>query len=151
MAGSRMHRSSSVIIALLVMLVMLVAEPSAQHWPQWRGPAASGVSTETGLPVRWSDTENVAWKAPLSGLSVSSPVVFGDLVFVTSQRGSGVVRPGPRLVQSGNPLEAGERPLGSGPTKGDGNITFLVQAFDAATGRPRWEFPLPAEGPFASV
>jgi outer membrane protein assembly factor BamB len=148
MAVHRMHKSSSVVI---ILLVMLVAEASAQHWPQWRGPAASGVSTETGLPVRWSDTENVAWKAPLSGLSVSSPVVFGDLVFVTSQRGSGVVRPGPRLVQGGNPLEAGERPLGSGPTKGDGNITFLVQAFDATTGRPRWQFPLPAEGPFAPV
>ena len=142
-----MRRSLSIIVVLLALLVNL----RAQHWPQWRGPAASGVSPETGLPVRWSDTENVAWKAPLSGASVSSPIVWGNLVLATSQRGSGVVRPGPRLVQGGNPLEAGERPLGSGPTKGDDNITFVVSAFDAATGRPRWEFPLAAEGPFSPV
>ena len=121
-----------------------------QHWPQWRGPAASGVSPEKGLPTQWSDKENVAWKATLSGVSVSSPIVWGDLVFVTSQRGTGEVRPGPRLVQGGNPLEAGERPL-TGPTKGGTDITFLVSAFDKATGGRAWEFELPAEPPFSPV
>src|ERR687894_634820 len=137
------------IVGLL--LAGLAAEVGAQHWPHWRGPGASGVSSETGLPVRWSDDENVAWKAPIGGLSVSSPVVWGDLVFVTAQRGSGEVRPGPRLVQGGNPLEAGERPLGAGPTRGDGAITFVVTAFNRATGKQAWEYALPAEGPFAPV
>ena len=137
-------------IAITVFLTSL-ADVDAQHWPHWRGPSASGVSLEAGLPVQWSDTQNVAWKATLGGLGVSSPVAWGDLVFVTSQRGSGVVRPGPRLVQGGNPLEAGERPLGTGPTSGDNNVTFLITAFDRSNGRRAWEFALAAEGPFPAV
>ncbi len=143
-------RSTSLVV-VTVLLGSLVATVDAQHWPHWRGPAASGVSPEAGLPVQWSDKENVAWKAAIGGLSVSSPVVWGDLVFVTSQRGSGVVRPGPRLVQGGNPLDAGERPLGVGPTSGDGNITFLVSAFDRASGKRAWEYALPAAAPFSPV
>src|SRR5262245_65903310 len=83
----------------IVLLSAFVVRLDAQNWPQWRGPAASGVSSEARLPERWSDTENVAWKAKLRGLGISSPIVWSDLVFVTSQAGSGEVRPGPRLVQ----------------------------------------------------
>ncbi len=129
----------------------LTAHASADHWPNWRGPSASGVSTEQGLPVRWGNAENIAWKAPLRGFGISSPIVWGDLVFVTSQVGNGEVRPGPRLVQSGNPVEAGERPLGSGPTRGDGKVSFLVSALDRASGRRAWEFELAAEQPLPSV
>src|SRR4029079_15505135 len=93
----------------LVLAGSLVAHVQAENWPQWRGPAASGVSGEERLPERWSDRDNVAWKAKLRGLGISSPIVWGDLVFVTSQAGNGEVRPGPRLVQSGNPLDAGEK------------------------------------------
>src|SRR5690349_5148045 len=114
----------------LILAGSLVAHVHAQNWPQWRGPAASGVSSESRLPEHWSDTENVAWKSKLRGLGISSPIVWGDLVFVTSQAGSGEVRPGPRLVQSGDPLDAGERPLGSGPTTGDNRVTFVVSAID---------------------
>jgi outer membrane protein assembly factor BamB len=135
----------------IVLIGALVARLDAQNWPQWRGPAASGVSSETRLPERWSDTDNVAWKSKLRGLGISSPIVWGDLVFVTSQAGNGEVRPGPRLVQSGNPLDAGERPLGSGPTAGGNRVTFLVSAIDRRSGRTVWEFEHPAEGPLPSV
>src|SRR5213076_14234 len=84
-----------------VMLALLSAHLGAENWPHWRGPSASGVSRERQLPDRWSDTENVAWKARLRGVGISSPIVWGDLVVVTSQVGSGDVRPGPRLVQAG--------------------------------------------------
>jgi len=123
----------------------------AENWPHWRGPSASGVSGEQQLPDRWSDTENVAWKARLTGVGISSPIVWGDLVFVTSQVGSGEVRPGPRLVQSGNPLDAGEKPLVSGPVVDEGKVAFLVSAFDRRSGREIWKFELPAEGPLPSV
>jgi outer membrane protein assembly factor BamB len=135
----------------IVLIGGLVARLDAQNWPQWRGPAASGVSSEARLPERWSDTDNVAWKSKLRGLGISSPIIWGDLVFATSQAGSGEVRPGPRLVQSGNPLDAGERPLGSGPTAGSNRVTFLVSAIDRRSGRPVWEFEHPAEGPLPSV
>ena len=64
---------------------------AAENWPQWRGPASQGISTESGLPLTWSEHENVAWRAPLAGLGTSSPIVWGDRVIVTSQIGSTTV------------------------------------------------------------
>jgi hypothetical protein len=75
-------RRTWTVVAVLVGLA--IANVTARQWPDWRGPSASRVSGETGLPVRWSDTENVAWKASLTGLGISSPIVSKDLVFVTS-------------------------------------------------------------------
>lgn len=138
-------------LSFTILLGVFAADLGAGNWPRWRGPSATGVSAEQGLPVRWSDTENIAWKAPLRGLGISSPIVWNDLVVVTSQVGNGVVRPGPRLVQGGNPLEAGERPLGTGPTSSAGKVLFLVSAFDRPSGRPVWEFELPAEAPLPAV
>ena len=132
-------------------IVGSAATVAAQQWPAWRGPSASGVSTEQGLPVTWSDTENVAWKATMRGVGVSSPIVVGDRVIVTSQLGTGTVRPGPRLVQGGNPLDAGERPLGAASPSADGKVTLLVSAYDRLTGKPSWQFDLPAEGPLPAV
>lgn len=61
------------------------------------------------------------------------------------------MRPGPRLVQGANPIEAGERALGTGTTLTEGNVTFLVSAFDRGSGKRVWEFELPAEGALQSV
>jgi len=58
------------------------AEVRADNWPQWRGPSANGLSAETNLPVRWSPTENIAWKLPLPSLSGSTPIVWGDRIFL---------------------------------------------------------------------
>ena len=138
------------LIALLLTAAS-IATLQADDWPHWRGPAATGVSPERGLPTKWSDTENVAWKASIRGLGISSPIVVRDLVVVTSQAGSGVVRPGPRLVQGGSPADAGERALGDGPSSGTGRATFLVSAFDRKDGSRKWEFELPAEGDLPSV
>ena len=60
------------------------AVASAENWPQFRGPTAQGISAETGLPAKWSATENVAWKTPIPGESWSSPIVWGNRVFVTT-------------------------------------------------------------------
>ncbi len=56
-------------------------------WPQWRGPTGDSVSTETGLPLRWSEKENLAWTCSLPGQGDSTPAVWGDAVFVTAQDG----------------------------------------------------------------
>ena len=62
-----------------VALSLLTANLGAENWPHWRGPLASGVSSERGLPTRWSDSENVAWKASIRGVGISSPIVWRDL------------------------------------------------------------------------
>ena len=73
------------LITLLLALASLAPRTlRAENWPQWRGPFFNGSTTETGLPTQWSKTENVAWIAPLPGKGSSTPVVWGDSVFVTS-------------------------------------------------------------------
>lgn len=54
-----------------------------EDWPQFRGPSLSGRSPDTTLPIKWSDTENLGWKAKLPGPGSSSPIVVGKKVFVT--------------------------------------------------------------------
>ena len=66
-------------------LFILAASTSllAENWPAWRGPTRDGVSTETGLPVKWSATENVAWKLATPAYSGSTPIIWGDLIFLS--------------------------------------------------------------------
>ena len=134
-----------VLIAILFAPAVLAAE----NWPAWRGPRATGVSSEANLPERWSATENIAWQAPLRGAGVSSPVVFGNLVFVTSQEGTGVRRQGnhPSLTQGRE--DAGERTL-TGAAQSD-RTRFIVAAFDRATGKRAWEQAIDAEGDLQGV
>jgi outer membrane protein assembly factor BamB len=123
----------------------------ADDWPQWRGPHGTGVSDERDLPLRWSDTSGVAWRVPLGGTGLSSPVIWGERVFVTSQRGTGVRRDGrhPTLVQGGSADEAGERSLAAGPA--GSAVTFLVEAFDRSDGGRLWHTEVAAEGELPPV
>jgi outer membrane protein assembly factor BamB len=70
--------------ATLAVLALFAASSRAENWPQFRGPRGDGVSSEQGVPVRWSATENVVWKTPLPGEGHSSPIVWGGSVFLTS-------------------------------------------------------------------
>src|SRR2546430_1839476 len=54
-------------------------------WPQWRGPTADSVAPGKGLPTKWSKTENLAWKAALPGWGTSTPAIWKDAIFVTTQ------------------------------------------------------------------
>ena len=61
----------------------------AENWPQWRGPSLNGISPETNLPVKWTTTENIAWKLPMPELSGSTPIVWGDRIFLNvAEKGS---------------------------------------------------------------
>jgi len=120
----------------------------AEDWPHWRGPDGRRISTERGLPTVWSRDTGVAWRTPLRGLGVSSPIVAGDLVFLTSQLGRGPLRAGghPALVRGG-PDPAGERPLGGQRVDGAGEgVVFFVSAFNRADGALAWEYEVQAEG-----
>lgn len=59
----------------------------AENWANWRGPNLNGSSNETGLPTKFSKTENVKWKIDLPGEGASTPVIWDDHVFITSARG----------------------------------------------------------------
>ena len=56
----------------------------AENWPGFRGPTGQGISTEAGLPVEWNATTGVAWKTPIPGEGWSSPIVWGERIFLTA-------------------------------------------------------------------
>lgn len=67
-----------------VLLAVLGHTAVAADWPCWRGPHGDGTCDEPDVPLRWSKTENIAWTTPVPGKGHSSPIVFGDRVFVTT-------------------------------------------------------------------
>jgi outer membrane protein assembly factor BamB len=74
-----------------VVCVAILASSSvvfAENWPQWRGPSLNGISAEKNLPVRWSATENVVWKLAMPERSGSTPIVWGDHVFLNVGEGA---------------------------------------------------------------
>ena len=62
------------MIALICLIVSLHAV-NAENWPQWRGPMLNGISNEKDLPVKWSMTENLAWKLAMQDRSASTPII----------------------------------------------------------------------------
>jgi outer membrane protein assembly factor BamB len=78
-----MIRRLSTVFAFLI----LVASVSAGDWPQFRGPNTSGASDEKNLPVKWSATDNIRWKAEIPGRGVGGPVVASGRVYTTSASG----------------------------------------------------------------
>jgi outer membrane protein assembly factor BamB len=77
-------------IILAIPLLLLPAHLPAADWTGFRGPTGQGTSEEKGLLVKWSSTENIAWKVDLPGPGASSPIVVGDKVFVTAYSGYGI-------------------------------------------------------------
>ena len=113
---------------LILVFILLSATVTAQHWPQFRGAATAGVS-ETRLPTTWNLASNthVAWKTEIPGLGHSSPVVWGDRVFVTAAISAA----------SNPPLDV--RHGGIGMAADDGRQTWKLLALDRATGKVIWD------------
>jgi outer membrane protein assembly factor BamB len=102
------HRST----ALLILMVVATATVRADNWPQWRGPGLNGVSAEKGLPLNWTTSQNVTWKLALPTLSGSTPIIWGDTVFLSVSEGAA----------DGDPLS--------------------LWAVDRASGTVRWKKPM---------
>ena len=82
------RRLPAVLLFALAAGIPTAAVLQGADWPEWRGPARTGVSAETALPAAWSPAgQNLAWKAPYG--SRSAPVVFGDRLFMQTTAGSG--------------------------------------------------------------
>jgi len=138
-------------LAATLILICLPITAFSDNWPQWRGASGNGVSSESNLPTRWGK-DDVAWKAPLKGLGVSSPIVWGDRVFVTSQLGQGELRPGSHPTLAQGPGSSAEKPLGKGAAAAaEKQVYFLIKAFRRTDGRQIWEYRVPAEGRLSPV
>ena len=135
--------------AVAIAGLLLSSDVAAQHWPQWRGPSGHGVSAESGLPTNWSATENLAWRTPLAGLGTSSPIVWGDRVFVTSQIGRTALADGqahPLLARDDRALADHETPIGGSRAEPDAKVWLVVEAFRRSDGQRLWEHRAEATG-----
>ena len=101
--------------------------PLAQ-WGQWRGPLATGAAPKADPPVEWSETKNIRWKTKLPGLGHSSPVVWGNLVFVTTAENTGMKKPFTGVTPDGahNNMDP------------ESDYQFAVLAIDRQTGALVW-------------
>lgn len=105
------------ILLSLAIVLSIAAAVQAQEWPAWRGPTGQGFCPEKGLPLTWSEKENVKWKVPLENQGNSTPVIWGDKIFLTQAHKDGVVRSlicfaradGAKLWQQDVPYDEKER------------------------------------------
>jgi outer membrane protein assembly factor BamB len=120
-----MIRPTAVVLSILI-TTACAAEVAPGDWPQFRGPGAQGASAEKGLPVTWSQSENVAWKVDLPGPGSSTPVIVGKRLFLTCYTGYNVPR-----QEQGSPE----------------NLRRHVLCLDRETGKTIWQKSFQAELP----
>src|SRR5262252_7724811 len=116
------------VVAVAALLATVAAQPGTtaeRFWPQWRGPHATGESRTANPPVEWSETRNVRWKVEIPGRGSSSPVIWGDRLFLLT------------AVPVGVTGDAQHAPRGTAQPRGVHR--FVVLAIDRRTGRTVWE------------
>ncbi len=129
------HIVSNLLIFLFASLI-LINNGFAENWHQWRGPNNDGISNETDVPIQWSQTENVRWRLPLPGQAASTPVVWGDKIFLTSADGSELVL----MCVSTEGEELWKRTLAQGNRSKRGDEVNLAAPSPTTDGKHVWAF-----------
>ena len=120
MARHRLSSVSSFLAFAIALLASGTAPAAAADWPEWRGPLRTGEGPTANPPLEWAEGKNVRWKVEVPGLGLGSPIVWGDLV----------------LVSTAAPGE-----------KDPAATAFAVMAFDRKDGKLRWRSVLHEEVP----
>ena len=149
------------ILSATTLVTMQARRAPDVAWPQFRGPSGAGILDSAALPTAWSATTNVAWNIEVRGRGWSSPVAWNDQVFVTSAISLGAFK-APSTGIFGNDYAADLAKQGLSDeevvnkvvsrdielTSESGDIRSMVSAFDAATGKLRWEREAHKGAPF---
>jgi hypothetical protein len=120
-----------------VSALWIAAGAVAEEWPGWRGPRGDGTSAETGVPVHWSQIENVRWKTAIPGKGHSSPIIWGDRIFLTTCQED----LGKRLLLCLNRLDGQilwERVVITAPLEPKHNLNSYASATPATDGKHVW-------------
>jgi outer membrane protein assembly factor BamB len=126
---SKLRSRMILCISTLGILLCYGSLDAQTNWPQFRGTDSRGISTEINLPSKWSATENIAWKSDIPGRGWSSPIVWGNQIFLTSVINSGTTEEAKKGLYFG-----GERP--KPPTTVH---QYKVYCLDLSTGKIIWE------------
>ncbi len=124
-----MKRSWLFALTLIPLHAVAEGPHDARYWAQWRGPLDTGVAPRADPPVEWSESRNISWKAPLPGEGHSSPIVWGDRVYLTA------------AIPHGQPVSpaSGVRPGAHDNILKVRPMKFVVLAMDRSTGRIVWQ------------
>jgi len=130
--------SSRALMSVVVTSVVFAGAVTAaeENWPQWRGPGGQGVSTETRVPTEWTADTNIRWKTELPGTGMSSPIIWGDRIYVTAVVEGDAV-PGQRAVKHRQGKE--EDWIHPDSVAADKTHTFKVVSVDATSGKIVWD------------
>ena len=145
-------RNLSLPLAAGLLFTSAIISAGPADWPQFRGAGGAGVADEATLPQRWTTTENVAWVTEIPGRGWSSPILWQDRVFVTSAISAGAFK-APSTGIFGNDYAAELQKQGLSDdeimkrvvgrdielTNETGDVSYIVLALDAGTGRVLWQ------------
>lgn len=130
------------IVSICLIGISGLTAVAQSHWPQFRGPGSLGRGEDgSGLPSVWSQNENIVWKTPVPGLGWSSPVVWGDRIFLSAAVSEGKVETPKKGLYFG-----GERP---DPPKAVHH--WLALCYDFDSGKLLWETKLRSGLPASPV
>ncbi|HIA47357.1 MAG TPA: hypothetical protein EYN96_05155, partial [Candidatus Hydrogenedentes bacterium] len=115
-------------LRLVIVGLLISGFASAENWPEWRGPTSNGLANGNP-PLTWSETKNIKWKVPVPGSASSTPVIWGDKIFVTTSVLAGVLPPKP----------TGRRKRGEAEPKPTTPYKFNLVCLDRNTGKILWE------------
>lgn len=80
----QLNRSALVSVLVIVIVNPVLHGAGVENWPKWRGPHGDGDAGEQQVPLTWSESENILWRADIPGEGNSSPVLYGDRIFLTT-------------------------------------------------------------------
>ena len=124
-------------ISLMALFTLNINASAKSNWPQWRGPAGQGISTEKNLPTTWTATKNIKWKTPIEGLGHSSPIVWGKKIFLTTALDGDVI-PG-RTPGVTHKMADGSDFVHPDALGADRRHTFKVICIDRESGKILWQ------------
>ena len=127
-----------------------------QHWPNWRGPDTNGVARSERAPTTWGEDKNVRWKVAVPGLGSSTPIIWGDTLFVTSaietDRVPEGATPAPAPAPEGEGGRGGRGGRGGGGGAKPSKIhEFAVFALDRKDGSVKWKTVVAESVPHESI
>jgi len=123
------------VFSIMMLFSVTVRAATIPGWPQWRGPSGQGISEEKNLPAEWTATKNIKWKTAIPGRGHSSPIVWGERIFVTTAIEGDVV-PGHKAVVHYDEGKEFRHPDSVGA---DHKHQFRVLCIDRKTGKVLWD------------
>ena len=127
-----MQRSAILAVALCFAPGLVLADDVRDYWHQWRGPDGTGVAPRGDPPIRWDEKTNILWKTPIPGRGTSTPIVWGDRIFLQTAIDTGKLADPKDIPRPDPKFEAKTEPPRN-------YFQFIVMCIDRKSGKIVWQ------------